>query len=115
MKALKISLLVTMMFLALAPQGFSYVPESNEKPVNVVVDFYPNYAGHLLGVAEIGYQSNYADIYQDLKDFIYLYQKNTEMAKENAVSECKRLFQTRWGVRLTRAHTVIHEIRMHYL
>ncbi len=81
MKAQKISLLVTLMFLALAPQGFSYVPESNEKPVNVVVDFYPNYAGHLLGVSEIGYQSNYADIYQNSikpKDLEYL-RENPEL------------------------------------
>ena len=51
---------------------------------------------------------NFADIYQDLKDFIMLYQKNTVDAKENAVFECKKLFETHWGYRLVNAHKTIH-------
>lgn len=51
-----------------------------------------------------------ADIYQDLKDFILLFQKNTFTAQQNAVSDCRILFQTHWGERLTRAHTVIHQL-----
>ena len=71
----KISLLAISILIALAPQGFSRVTDTNEKPVTAVVDFYPNYAGHLLGVAEIGYQSNYANIYHNAvkpKDLKYL-------------------------------------------
>jgi hypothetical protein len=63
MKAQKISLLAVLIMLASVLQGFSTVPDFNEKPVKMVVEFYPNYAGHLLGVAEIGYKSNYADDY----------------------------------------------------
>ena len=40
---------------------------------------------------------NFTDIYQDLKDFVLLYQKNSKDAKQNAVHECKLLFSTRWG------------------
>lgn len=43
---------------------------------------------------------NLSDIYQDLKDFILLYQKNTQAARQNAVSQCRELFETRWGPRL---------------
>jgi hypothetical protein len=51
---------------------------------------------------------NFADIYQDLKDFVMLYQRNTLAAKENAVNECRRLFETHWGFRLVSAHLHLH-------
>jgi hypothetical protein len=51
---------------------------------------------------------NFADIYQDLKDFVMLYQRNTVAAKENAANECHRLFETHWGFRLISAHRQIH-------
>ncbi len=53
-----------------------------------------------------------ADIYQDMKDFVLLYQKNLHSSRENAVSEIKRLFSDHWGVRLAQiqrhVHTLIH-------
>lgn len=51
-----------------------------------------------------------ADIYQDLKDFLVLYQQNTSMARQNAVYECHRLFQARWGHRLVNVHAAIHKL-----
>lgn len=51
-----------------------------------------------------------ADIYQDVKDFLALYQQNTEIARQNAVSECRRLFESRWGHRLTNVHMAIHKL-----
>jgi hypothetical protein len=83
MKAHKISMLAVLVLLTSVLQGFSLVPESNEKPVKLVVDFYPNYAGHLLGVAEIGYQSSYADTYHTSvkpKDLKYL-KKNADLLR----------------------------------
>ncbi len=68
-------MLIVLLLLASVLQGFSTVSVTNEKPVRLVVDFYPNYAGHLLGVAEIGYQSNYSDTYHlsvNRKDLKYL-------------------------------------------
>lgn len=53
---------------------------------------------------------NFTDIYQDLKDFVLLYQKPRKAAMEYAVSECKRLFETRYGFRLVRAHSALHYI-----
>lgn len=40
-----------------------------------------------------------ADIYQDMKDFLLLYQKNTKAAKENAVNGIKEYFFSHWGQR----------------
>jgi hypothetical protein len=68
--------------------------------------------------AEFGYDEprkqslaeNFADVYQDLKDFTILYQKSSKAAKENAVSECKMLFETHWGTRLMNASLQLHFI-----
>ena len=53
---------------------------------------------------------NLADIYQDLKDFLVLYQKPLTIAKENAVCECKNLFETHWGFRVVNTHKAVHYI-----
>ena len=50
------------------------------------------------------------DIYQDLRDFVYLYQRNTMAARENAVSSCKTLFEGRWGYCAIRIMQAIHFI-----
>jgi hypothetical protein len=55
---------------------------------------------------------HFADIYQDLKDFLMLYQKSTLDAKENAVSELKRLFLIHWGLRIVNAMKVLHYINL---
>ena len=56
---------------------------------------------------------NLTDIYQDMEDFILLYQKNTFAARENAVNECRNLFATHWGYRITnlmpKVHHLLHE------
>jgi Domain of unknown function (DUF5063) len=51
---------------------------------------------------------NLTDIYQDMKDFILLYQKNSWTARQNAVHDCKSLFETRWGPKLLGNLRYIH-------
>ncbi len=51
---------------------------------------------------------NFADIYQDLKDFLLLYQKNTRDARQNAVHECRVLFEARWGLKILENTRYIH-------
>jgi len=53
-----------------------------------------------------------SDIYQELKDFLTLYQKNTLDAKENAISELKVSFDSNLGTVLLDAHRRIHYIKM---
>jgi hypothetical protein len=48
------------------------------------------------------------DIYQDLKDFILLYQKPMKIFKECAVRDCKYLFETRFGYRIVDVMTAVH-------
>lgn len=52
----------------------------------------------------------FTDVYQDLRDFILLYQKPLRAQKENAVRECRKLFETRYGYRLAIALSAIHNI-----
>jgi hypothetical protein len=54
---------------------------------------------------------NLTDIYQDLKDFVILYTKNTQTARENATSECKLLFENHWGIRSLNALNAIHQLK----
>ncbi len=51
---------------------------------------------------------NFADIYQDLKDFVILYQRNSQAARQNAVFECKSLLNSRWGPKLLANLRYIH-------
>jgi hypothetical protein len=51
---------------------------------------------------------NITDLYQDMKDFVLLYQKPLTPFKQNAVMECRRLFADRYGYRIVNAHAAIH-------
>jgi len=51
---------------------------------------------------------NMADIYQDLKDFILLYQTGTEEVMNDAVWECRMNFETLWGEKLLNTIRAIH-------
>jgi len=49
-----------------------------------------------------------ADIYQDMKDFVILYQKPLRDAKNIAVWEIFELFQAHWGFRIVNLLKVMH-------
>ncbi len=49
-----------------------------------------------------------ADIYQDLKDFVMLYQKNSLDAKQNAIQSVKELFARNWGYKVILVQKTIH-------
>lgn len=53
---------------------------------------------------------NIADIYQDMKDFLMLLQKNTLAARENAISECSILIGNHWGYRVGNIFSRIHHL-----
>ncbi len=52
----------------------------------------------------------FADIYQDLMDFITLYRVGHEDAMNDALWECQQNFQQYWGTRLLVALSAIHRI-----
>jgi hypothetical protein len=57
---------------------------------------------------EASLSENLADVYQDLKDFILFFNENTFIARRNAITQLKRLFDSRWGSSLLNALLVVH-------
>lgn len=51
---------------------------------------------------------NITDVYQDLKDFLVLFQKNISSSQECAIAMCKELYEQRWGAELLQIVTHIH-------
>ena len=52
---------------------------------------------------------NMADIYQDIKDFLLLYQTGTSEVMNDAVWECRMNFETFWGQKLVNSMRAIHK------
>ncbi len=51
---------------------------------------------------------NIADIYQDIKDFLLLYQTGTVEVMNDAVWECRMNFENFWGQKLVNSMRAIH-------
>ena len=52
---------------------------------------------------------NLSDIYQDIKDFLLLYQTGTQEVMNDAVWECRQNFENFWGQKLVNALRAIHK------
>jgi hypothetical protein len=52
---------------------------------------------------------NFADIYQDIKDFLLLYQTGTNEVMNDAVWECRLNFETFWGQKLLNSMRQVHK------
>jgi hypothetical protein len=52
---------------------------------------------------------NISDIYQDMKDFLLLYQTGTGEVMNDAVWECRMNFENFWGQKLVNAMRAIHK------
>ncbi len=52
---------------------------------------------------------NMADIYQDMKDFLLLYQTGTQEVMNDAIWECRMNFENIWGQKLVNAMRAIHK------
>jgi hypothetical protein len=52
---------------------------------------------------------NMADIYQDMKDFLLLYQTGTKEVMNDALWECRMNFENYWGQKLVNALRAIHK------
>ena len=75
MRTICITFVLALTLGPLSQRGIAVVPESNRKNIEAVLEFYPNYTGHLLGAAQIGYSGSYARKYKQTvaaKDLDYL-------------------------------------------
>lgn len=65
-------------------------------------------AGEADGPAVASLSENMADIYQDMKNFLLLYQTGTNEVMNDAVWECRLNFEEYWGQKLVNALKAIH-------
>lgn len=52
-----------------------------------------------------------ADVYQDIKNFLLLYKRNSYAARENAIALCLENFKLHWGAKLATVLIAIHQIQ----
>jgi len=60
------------------------------------------------GAVPASISENMADIYQDIKDFLLLYQTGSEEVMNDAIGECKLNFESHWGQKLVNSLRAIH-------
>ncbi|MEE4176273.1 MAG: DUF5063 domain-containing protein [Bacteroides sp.] len=65
---------------------------------------------HNYDTQEASLADNMADIYQDMKDFVMAYQKNTLPARQNALAMFGGLFASHWGPIVLHALGAIHRL-----
>jgi hypothetical protein len=61
-----------------------------------------------LSVASLG--DNFADIYQDMKDFVTLYSMGNDEVMIDALWECRMNFEEYWGHKVLNALRILHRI-----
>lgn len=54
---------------------------------------------------------NLADIYQDIKNFAYIYKQGVEDEMMGALEQCNQNFKTDWGQKLVNVLRAIHEVK----
>lgn len=60
------------------------------------------------GAVAAAISENMADIYQDIKDFLLLYQTGTNEVMNDAIWECRLNFENFWGQKLVNSMRAIH-------
>lgn len=61
--------------------------------------------------AQLSLAENFADIYQDIKDFLMQYRVGTDEIMMNAIWECRQAFEQYWGQRLVNILRVLHHLK----
>jgi hypothetical protein len=113
---------------SLLPQLDSFFEDGNEKFVteadwivindtfkekfgtaNDYLEVFDEKINEMEGPVVAGISENMADIYQDMKDFLLLYQTGTEEVMNDAVWECRMNFENFWGQKLVNSMRAIHK------
>ena len=65
------------------------------------------------GIIQLSVAEMLVDIYQDIKNFMEVYQHGNAEAKQNAIYTCKLNFEDCWGAKLLSSLKVIHSLAYH--
>ncbi|MBN2668240.1 MAG: DUF5063 domain-containing protein [Bacteroidales bacterium] len=74
------------------------------------VDAYAPFMAQEMDAVNISISEIFADIYQDLVDFVTLYRIGHEESMNDAIWECQQNFEQYWGPRLLAALSAMHPI-----
>jgi hypothetical protein len=74
------------------------------------VDVYDPVSKEDQDVSIVSLSDNFADIYQDLKDFVSLYSMGNEEVMVDALWECRMNFEDYWGPRALGALRTLHRL-----
>ena len=61
--------------------------------------------------AQLSLAETFADIYQDIKDFLMQYRTGTTEIMSNAIWECRQAFEQYWGQKTVNAMRVLHRMK----
>lgn len=61
--------------------------------------------------AQLSVAEGFADIYQDVKDFVMQFQVASDEVMQNAIWECKQAFEQYWGQRVVNILRVLHNLK----
>jgi hypothetical protein len=75
---------------------------------NEYLDIFDIQAADAESAVPTSISENMADIYQDIKDFLLLYQTGSDEVMNDAIWECKLNFESHWGQKLVNALRAIH-------
>jgi hypothetical protein len=96
-----------------AEEDWIYIKDKVQQKLAKHEIFLDIYAAHMAleqDAENVSLSEIFADIYQDLMDFITLYRIGHEESMNDALWECQQNFQQYWGQRLLVALTAIHNI-----
>ena len=94
-------------------EEWGFIHESVQKKLGFhdeYIEVYDPLTHEQLEQSTTSISDNLADIYQDLKNFITLYNIGTEEIMNDALWECQLNFEEFWGQRLLNALKAIHNI-----
>lgn len=74
------------------------------------IDVYDPVAKEYQDVSIVSLADNFADVYQDLKDFVTLYSKGNEEVMMDALWEVRMNFEEYWGPKLLSALRTLHRL-----
>jgi len=77
---------------------------------DIYLDFFDSEMNETPEPVSCSVSENLADIYQDLKDFLEIYQLGNEDLSHDAIFECYESFKNYWGFKLVNSLRILHHL-----
>jgi hypothetical protein len=77
---------------------------------DIYLDFFDSEMNETPEPVSCSVSENLSDIYQDLKDFLEIYQLGNEELSNDAIYECNESFKNYWGFKLVNSLRILHHL-----